>query len=257
MQVLIVGVGGLILFFLLFYATAIWPTKWLRVERVLLPLGAHLKVLQISDIHIERNRIAPRRILQVIQDEQPDIICLTGDFLDFHSSFVLLVPFLKMIRATQVKTYAVLGNHDYRLAKPELLKTLLGEFGIRLLVNETEFVGGVNLVGIDDFQKGHPDESILADVKGDSPIVVMTHDPTITLYMSHRFDYLIAGHLHGKQFNLPYVFYLMDMGPLAKSGVYQGMHHSRNGTFYISKGVGQSGVNLRFLVRSEVTVHEL
>jgi uncharacterized protein len=50
---------------------------------------------------------------------------------------------------------------------------------------------------------------------------------------------------------------LKPMGELPRRGIYKGLHESEQGTYYISKGIGQTGVNARLLVRSEVTVHEL
>ncbi|MFB5192466.1 metallophosphoesterase [Alicyclobacillus fastidiosus] len=241
----------------IFYGTFILPTRWLKVERVRIPLNTGLKIVQISDLHVERNRIRPEAIKAVIDQESPDLLCITGDFLDKRNAFVLLVPFLEMLQSTGIKTYAVLGNHDYMLKRPSELVQLLEQFGIRVLINETVELPAAHLVGIDDFDSGHSDEEVLRSVPPGKPIVVMTHDPTLTLFLNHRFDYLFAGHLHGKQFNIPFLFKFKDMGPLAASGVYKGVHATERGTLYISKGVGQSGYNFRFLVRSEITVHEL
>jgi uncharacterized protein len=251
---LVVIVVGL---WLIFYLTCVLPTMWLKVERVKVPLQADLKILQISDMHVEHNRISPRTLQTLITVEQPDIICLTGDFLDLSSSFLLLVPFLQALQSTRIPVYAVLGNHDYNLKKPQTLKILLREYGIVVLENEGVVVKSINLVGIDDFCTGHSDERAFQFVEEGKPVVVMTHDPTITMSMNHSFDYLFSGHLHGKQFAIPFLFKFIDMGPLASSGVYQGLHQCGKGLFYISKGIGQSRINLRFLVRSEVTIHEL
>ena len=89
-------------------------------------------------------------------------------------------------------------------------------------------------------------------------MVVITHDPNVVLNIPPlRFDYLMAGHLHGKQFNVPGLYWLKPMGELPKLGVYKGLHQLPQGLIYISKGLGQVGINLRFLVRSELTVHHL
>lgn len=251
-------IGVIILLLIAFYLTSVFPTQWLKIERVDVPIPTKLKILQISDWHVERNRISLTKLRTLIDGERPDILCLTGDFLDFASSFILLVPFLKLIQSTEVPAYAVLGNHDYRLKNPDSLKSLLEEYGITILENQSMTVRGINLVGIDDFRTNHHDEdAAFQSVNRDKPIIIMTHDPTITMFMQRKFDYLFAGHLHGKQFNVPFIFKFMDMGPLAASGVYQGTHRCPKGLFYISKGAGQSGFNFRFLVRSEVTIHQL
>lgn len=251
-------VGIVVGIFVVFYGCCILPTQWLKVERVQFPLSLNTRIVQISDIHIERNRVRLATLERVIRMQAPDLICLTGDFVDTRDALLRLVPFLRMIRSLQTPTFAVLGNHDYRVANPHELVELLESFDIRVLSNETSRLERFNLVGIDDYCTRHDDEEMaFKDVQLGKPTVIITHDPTLTLSIRHSFDYLMSGHLHGRQFALPWVFHFQPMGPLAASGVYQGLHRCDQGTYYISKGIGQSGVNLRFLVRSEITVHEL
>lgn len=239
------------------YLLFVVPTRWLKVEHVSIPLGLGVKIFQISDLHMERNRIRWYQVKEKIEQEKPDLLCLTGDFLDTQSSLLRLVPVLRLLQSTGVPMYAVFGNHDYRLANVGSLKELLEEYGVRVLRNETVHLPSFQLVGVDDFCTEHHDETAFDTVQRGTPVIVMTHDPTVVLEMKHSFDYLFAGHLHGKQFNIPWLFRWMDMGPLAASGVYQGLHECPLGLFYISKGIGQSGVNYRFFVRSEVTMHHL
>ncbi|MNG32809.1 hypothetical protein D3C84_1189070 [compost metagenome] len=77
------------------------------------------------------------------------------------------------------------------------------------------------------------------------------------LELPYAYHYLVAGHFHGMQFNVPFLFRYINKGRLAAAGIYKGLHRSKQGPYYISKGVGQAGPNARFLVRSEVTLHEL
>jgi uncharacterized protein len=64
----------------IFYLSFILPTQWLKIERIKYPLELNLKILQISDLHVERLRISPSRIAAIINDEKPDYIFITGDF---------------------------------------------------------------------------------------------------------------------------------------------------------------------------------
>ncbi|MCY0875231.1 MAG: metallophosphoesterase [Firmicutes bacterium] len=240
----------------LLYAAFITPTYWLKVERSSAPLRTGVKILQISDIHIERNRIKPERLARLIRKERPTLICLTGDFVDYEDSIRLLPAFLHPLRQSGVPIYAVLGNHDYFLSDVSGLLEVLQNNGVVVLRNQVRQVHGVQLVGIDDFCSRHHDLAVLQDLDPTRPIIVITHDPTIVLYLRHRYDYLMAGHLHGKQFAVPWLFKVKDFGPLARAGIYKGRHRSAQGLYYISKGIGQSGFNARFLVRSEVTIHQ-
>ncbi len=248
---------GLALLLLAIYGCCILPTQWLKVERVRLPLSLGVKILQISDLHIERMRIRPERFASLIRRERPDLICLTGDLVDRRLDREKLDRHLAAISGHGAPVFAVFGNHDYSADAVEALRDMLGDRGIRALHNECVDMGRFVLVGIDDYCTGLADPAALGDAAPDQQVVVVTHDPTVAWFMDRPFSYLMGGHFHGGQFGIPFIFRIMDFGPMARSGVYHGLHRHANGTFYISKGVGQSGINCRFLVRSEVTVHEL
>lgn len=138
---------------LLFYLFFILPTQWFKVERYHYPAGLGLKVLQISDLHVENIRISPRRIQKLIAREQPAYIFLTGDFTQRLSYLPKVRQYVKAICAAGIPVYAVFGNHDHRI-KPsgvrELTKLLERE-GVIVLTNESIDLGAFQLVGIDDW----------------------------------------------------------------------------------------------------------
>ncbi|MFC0523533.1 metallophosphoesterase [Pontibacillus salicampi] len=253
----IIGVASLMgSFFLLF----IVPTRWLKVERIGWETKVTKKIVQISDIHMKHLRVPLSTIKGVIESEQPDYIFLTGDFIDENEAELLkLDSFLEMIATTGVETYAVLGNHDRYLQSLDDLEHLLRSHQITLLKNEWVEKEDVFLVGIDDFGEGQHDmeTSFSFSNPEQKDVIVLTHDPEIMTELDRPFTMLVAGHLHGKQVNIPYFFKLVNMGSVARSGKYQGKHPHDKGHFYISKGIGQSNLNIRFLVRSELTIHEL
>ena len=75
-----------------------------------------LKILQISDIHFNKTMFKGflERLSRKIQRLQPDLIALTGDFIQFSQLDDLspLKKFLTSLKAP-LGCYAVLGNHDY------------------------------------------------------------------------------------------------------------------------------------------------
>ena len=241
------------------YLLFVVPTQWVKIERVRHPLGLNKRIFQISDLHVERLRVSPQRLRRIIEQERPDYIFLTGDYTQRVWHVPKVDAYLQEIASVGVPVFAVLGNHDYRLQY--FVSILLQAFrrrGIPVLHNESVRLDGFTLVGIDDFVSGKTRiEKAFEGVGTEETCVVIAHDPNVTLRIRRPFDYLMCGHLHGKQFRLPFLYYLKRKGPLAKKGIYKGLHKNQWGTFYISKGVGQAQLNARFLVRSELTVHEL
>ncbi|MFC4775225.1 metallophosphoesterase [Paenibacillus sp. GCM10023252] len=247
---------------MIFYLLLILPTQWLKVEHVHYWTGIQLRALQISDIHVERLRISPRRLSEVIEEANPDVIFLTGDFTQKSRHLPAVRRYIQRICLAGIPVYAVLGNHDHRLNASGLAKLLeiMESFGVRVLNNESVDLGDYQLVGIDDYgsEKSRVEDAF-KQVTSDKPIIVLTHNPNIVLdpLMKRPYTYLMAGHLHGMQFHIPFLFRFVNKGKLVADGIYQGLHRTDYGSYYISKGIGQAGPNARFLVRSEVTIHEL
>ncbi|WP_426454388.1 metallophosphoesterase [Paenibacillus sp. S-38] len=242
------------------YFLLIFPTQWLKVERVRHGCGLGIRVLQISDLHVEKLRIAPERLTRLIQKEAPDYIVLTGDFTQKSRYLSKVQQYAEAIAEPGIPVVAVLGNHDHRLhpaALHELIR-ILESTGIGVLRNQSTVVDHFQMVGIDDFssRKSMVDQAF-EHVDPNRPVLVLAHDPNLIPHIQRRYTYLMAGHFHGKQFNVPYLFRFINKGKLAAAGIYKGMHEGTHGPFYISKGIGQAGMNARFLIRSEVTLHEL
>jgi predicted MPP superfamily phosphohydrolase len=249
---------SIVILLLLFYFSFILPTQWLKIERIKYPLDLKLKILQISDLHVERLRISPSKITTIINKERPNYIFVTGDFTKRHKSLSKLEKYLKALTICNVPIYCVLGNHDYQQKNVQDLINLLRKYGLHVLRNESVHLDQYTLIGIDDFDSGKSNiETSFQAVDHSRTKVVITHDPNVVLHVNTHYDYLMAGHLHGKQFNIPFFFKIKNSGELPRMGIYKGLHTNKFGAYYISKGIGQSGINLRFLVRSELTIHYL
>ncbi len=225
-----------------------------------------LNILQLSDLHLENISISSVELYDRLKDEPIDLIAITGDFLDRKRSIPKLVPYLKVLNQLHAKhgIYAVLGNHDYVLRNKDLqvLVETLENYNCKVLQNENDmiFVHGtqVNIIGIDDFSTKRSDlETSYKDMKPGTNLV-LTHDPNIVLHMKkYHFDYLLAGHFHGGQICYPKAYHLVKMGKLARMNIIKGSHMQDGKPFYISEGLGQTGVNIRIGSRPEITLHEL
>lgn len=224
------------------------------------------RVLHISDMHLENISISPEELFEKLNDQDIDLIALTGDFLDRKRTIPKLLPYLRVLNDLQAKhgIYAVFGNHDYILRHPDFmnLKQLLDENGCKTLINEHDvlWVNGkkVNIIGIDDHYTNHSNVDKSYDGVTNGYNLVLTHDPTIVLDMENAsYHYLLSGHFHGGQIHWPKPYHLKKLGRLVSMNKIKGLHEHEGKPFYISEGLGQTGLNIRFGSRPEITIHHL
>ncbi|BAD76138.1 phosphoesterase [Geobacillus kaustophilus HTA426] len=205
-----------------------------------------LRILQLSDLHLEKLSITPDDLYEKLKEEAIDLIALTGDFLDREESIAKLGPYLAALNALKPTygMYAVFGNHDYVLqGEPfERLKATLEAHGCVVLQNETKTitVNGqtVNIIGIDDFYTGRSDiKKAYAGVK-DGINLVLTHDPDIVPHMKdYHFDYLLSGHFHGGQIHWPKPYHLAKMSKtLTERNMIKGYHEWEGKRAWANRG---------------------
>jgi len=217
-------------------------------------------------MHLENISVTPKTITNRVRDKQIDLIALTGDFLDRKRSIPKLVPYLDALTKLNPTygIFAVFGNHDYVLRKSDFnrLKRVLTAYGIKTLQNEHEFIEvdgkRMNIIGIDNFSTSHSNLKKSYEGIGDGFNLVLTHDPNIVLHMNdYHFDYLLSGHFHGGQIHWPKPYHLVKMGKLVQMNMIKGLHRYNGKPFYISEGLGQTGVNIRIGSRPEITIHDI
>lgn len=227
---------------------------------------SNLSILHLSDLHLENISITPSQLATKLQHEHPDIIALTGDFLDRKRTLPKLIPYLGVLQKMKPKhgIYAVLGNHDYVLKGQNLLdlKSILTQFGCIVMQNssKTITINGqkINIIGIDDYSTNRSDLEESYRQVNDGLNIVLTHDPNVVLEMDdYPFDYLLAGHFHGGQILYPKAYHLVKMGKLPRLNMIKGLHIHNDSPFYISEGLGQTGVNIRVGSRPEITLHDV
>lgn len=225
-----------------------------------------IRVLHISDMHLENISISPSHLYNLLKDQSIDLIALTGDYLDRKRTIPKLLPYIKVFNKLNPKhgIYAVFGNHDYVLKQPDFikLKQLLDENGCKTLINENDvfLINGkkVNIIGIDDFSTKRSNVKKSYEGVTNGYNLVLTHDPNIVLNMKDvPYDYLLSGHLHGGQIHWPKPYHLVKMGKIVRLNMIKGLHNYEGKPFYISEGLGQTGVNIRFGSRPEITLHHL
>jgi uncharacterized protein len=229
-----------------------------------------LKVAFASDWHFTKKPIwrvmtvaRARAIVKEINDTQPDVIILAGDFIadrDYKPEFAAtaedeIASVLGELKARH-GVYATLGNHDWWF--DGLKFTLaLQRHGIKVLENESVKIQDLPLwlSGIGDEMTGHarPNKAVKT-VPPNAPQLVVMHDPAGILTLDPRWHnpnaLFLAGHTHGGQVALPWFGALMTASIAPRSWYYGWVQHEgRN--LYISSGLGVSILPLRFNMRPE------
>lgn len=204
-------------------------------------------IVQISDLHNAKFGKDNSRLVEMIKSCNPNIIVLTGDFVDggTHTNIQISLDFANQI--TQIcPVYYVTGNHEYYLTEEKRTKLLDGlkAAGVIVLDDEAvELFAGANLVGIDDESLYH-DFSSLIDT--DDFNIVLAHEPQrIKNYSQYNADLVFSGHAHGGQFILPLFgpVYAPDQGlrPQYTSGIIT----YEDTDMIVSRGIGNSAFPFR------------
>lgn len=221
---------------------------------------AGFTILHISDMHIEMNPAAMRRLTELLPDLSYDACVITGDFrAKTFGPFDDMLAGLAPVRA-QLKdpVYGVLGNHDTITMVPAM-----EDMGIRMLLNEvveiTRDGDRIHLAGIDDAHFFRVDniEKAATGIPHDEFSILLTHTPEIYRQAAHAdFNLLLCGHTHGGQICLP------GSIPVTLDSVLP--RHMGNGPWtyrdmvgYTSVGVGASVVPVRLNCLPEITLHKL
>jgi len=224
------------------------------------PSFAGFTILHISDMHVDMNRGAMHRLIELLHDIDYDICVLTGDYRgDTFGSFEETLRGMAEVRAHMGdEVYGVLGNHDSIRMVPEL-----EDMGIRMLLNESVAIqraaAQIHLVGLDDAHYFRVDDigKASAVVPPDGFSVLLSHTPEIYRLAAHaNFNLLLSGHTHGGQICLPGRIPIVLDSDLPRS-MGSGPWVYRNLAGYTSVGVGSSVVPVRFNCPPEITLHHL
>ncbi|AFZ68029.1 metallophosphoesterase [Deinococcus peraridilitoris] len=240
-----------------------------------------LRVAHLSDLHyglfVGLGTI--RRWVDATLHAKPDLIVITGDFLDsgFNvRSHPRLMAELGRLRAP-LGVYAVWGNHDWtslntnrtRIRFAELLRV----HGVRLINNAgLQVRDDLYLAGVDDWWFGMQDLDKALEGHEDGAVMLLAHNPDYLPHVPERVGLTLSGHTHGGQVRLPL------LGPLKKrmtlSTIMQGwvrgteiITSPAEGTpsvtpdgealGFVSRGLGVTGVPVRLNCPAELVLLDL
>jgi len=226
----------------------------------------HLKIVSVADLHAGSRYIDASKVEQVvakINQTQPDLIVLLGDFIQRDSQDrVLIEPEkiadkLKNLRATY-GVFAVLGNHDWWY-NGQRVKLALEAAGIRVLENDVAQIQkdgqSLWLMGVPDYWTRQPLDmrTALQKINTPGPIIALTHNPDVFPELPSNVILTLAGHTHGGQVNIPFVG--RPIVPSKFGERYAAGYYFENGRhMFVTTGIGTTGIAVRFRVPPEIAV---
>jgi predicted MPP superfamily phosphohydrolase len=235
-----------------------------------------LRIVHLSDIHLERLTRRDHALLRQVRAARPDLLLLTGDYIsiDWRDATALaeLHTLLCALGAipTRYGAFATLGNVDW----PAPTRQAFAGTGIRLLeetVVRLDVAGQpVELLGV-GCRQHHRYRHAQADfartcrpagtrAPGTLRILLYHAPDLIAEAAAGEVDLYLCGHTHGGQIRLP------GVGALFTSSRYgrrydRGLHRLPNGgAIYTTSGIGLEGMGLpraRFACPPEVAVLEV
>lgn len=211
--------------------------------------GKSLIVAHLSDLHTKGLGSLELKVLESILFSRPDIIIITGDITTPGGTAKGYEEVLLKLKAP-LGVYFVQGNWEYWEPVKEL-KSIFKKAGILDLTNQKQLIkDDLWLVGLDDELAGYPSTDIYMGLPVNGKIISMYHSPALFKSIYKKTDLAFAGHSHGGQIRIPFIGPIWT--PDSTDGYVSGWFEEGNAKMYVSRGLGNSILPIRFNCRPEV-----
>lgn len=230
------------------------------------------RIAQVSDLHNAEFGDRNQRLLEMLQEAEPDMIAMTGDLIDSQKTDLAVALAFAKEAAQIAPCYYVPGNHEARVSEYPELKAGLENAGVTVLDDaqvKIETSGeSITVIGVND-PNFHADyltgdaaviDQKLSELATEDTgfTILLSHRPELfDTYVSHDIDLVFSGHAHGGQFRLPLIGGLVapNQGLFPKYDA--GLYSEGSTNMIVSRGLGNSIIPFRFNNRPEVVLIEL
>lgn len=234
-----------------------------------LPIGTDpIRVLHITDLHVERLTEREENVLKLAQEAKPDLIVISGDYVNL--SYNRDKKTLRQVRqllsqlSAPYGVFATLGSPPVDLR--ETVVPIFEGLNITLLRHgwqqvEMENGRSLTVMGMDCTHDLPVDADRLAQLvqaaPNSAPQLLVYHSPELMPEATqHDIDLYVCGHTHGGQVRLPFVGPLLTSSQLGRRFV-MGLYRNGRTTLYVSRGIGLEGLSaprVRFMCPPEMTL---
>lgn len=179
------------------------------------PAGAApVRAAVLSDIHIgsiamDEARLA--RIVAQVNALHPDIVLIAGDFINGYGAEDALEVVAPLTRALSrlrapLGVVAVPGNHDHGTSIAAV-RAALTRAGVTVLANQAVRRGPLGIGGVDDdYSRADDLPATIAGLRRiGGAALLLTHSPDLATKLPADAPFMIAGHTHCGQVQLPVI----------------------------------------------------
>jgi uncharacterized protein len=226
-----------------------------------------LRIAFLSDFHTGSHAADLARLRAIVIEagsHHPDLVLLGGDFVNmmlFGGGRIAPRAIAAALAGLDAPLgrFAVLGNHDLDYGGEEVAAALR-ERGIDVLTDERReltFDGAaIDVLGIPDARVERPSAGAALAALTERPAIVLAHDPYWFSHLRAGPHLMLSGHTHGGQICLPGIGPLTNKSraPLRWSS---GLTVESGRYLYVTRGLGTSGLPIRFLAPPEFAVLEV
>ena len=252
-------------------ANHVWQKNYtLTTEK---PVGS-LRVALLADSHVGTTFDGEGLAAHIdrIQAQKPDVVVITGDFVDEDSSRADMVAACRSLRRLDAPygVYFVFGNHDKGLYASgqrgysgDDLIAELEKNGVTVLQDETVLLDDrFYLIGRQDASEELDfggSRADIADLTGnlaqDKYAIVLDHQPRDYAAEAKRgVDLVLSGHTHGGQM-IPLMQFIRWFH-IGDDNVY-GMERRENTDFIVTSGISDWAIQFKTGCRSEYVIIEI
>ncbi|HKI73109.1 MAG TPA: metallophosphoesterase [Pseudomonadales bacterium] len=223
-----------------------------RIGLTVSGINSPVRMVQITDVHIgSRSQRFLEEVIGRVNRLEPDLLCITGDFIDAPG---IPETTLRSLKSVNCPIYYCIGNHEKYEDLDDIVQRLKN-LGVNVLRNDsTRFRDDFQIIGIDDMDDAHQVERELRAIEVDREgfALLLYHRPRgLEAAASAGINLMLSGHTHNGQI-MPFNLVVGRVFDRA-----YGLHHYESASLYVSQGTGTWGPVMRVGTRSEITLFEL
>ncbi|MBP3339627.1 MAG: metallophosphoesterase [Lachnospiraceae bacterium] len=226
----------------------------------LVNIDTPIKIIHLSDLHNKEFGKDNTNLLELVKKEAPDIIVITGDFIDSSRTDTQVAIDLSKKLVEIADVYYVCGNHEKALNDNVLweFEEEIRGIGVNVMNNSfCEYNEDIVIVGLDNDSLSSDDksfEAIMENVDSQKYTILLAHEPQeIDWYASYGVDLVLSGHAHGGQIRIPFTnigLIAPDQGFFPKYTA--GEYIVDETTMIVSRGLGNSIIPVRVFNQPDI-----